>query len=243
MRVKVVSLGVIAAAGASEHRGVAGTVRIQVLAPEVDPEDALVVDELDDVVVDVLVRVPDVESVIVFAVEAVGEDWHQEHLRLRVPRADLVEDEPRRLGDVLRAIAGILMVDVVLEAVVHADHQREVLGRVVAVQRTVLDAPQEVLDAVAADAHADRTIGIRVNLELRFRIGHAPEFGYGIAEKDGIEALPLALRDVGRELLLGRGNATTGMLDRRARFRTVIRARDLRVDRVAERDERSGGED
>ena len=70
-------------------------------------------------------------------------------------RRHLAEHETDRLGDILGAVGVLVVVDALLVTVVDADHQREVL-RGIAVERTVLEAPQEVLDAVAADAHVER---------------------------------------------------------------------------------------
>ena len=225
MRVKVVARGVVAPAGAAEHRRLAGRVGIQVLAAKVHPEHVLVIDEMDDDVVDVLVHGADVEPGVVPAVEPVGEDWHQEDLRLGMLRHHLLEDQPDALGDVLGAVAGVaVVVDVLLVAVVHADEQREVF-RLVAVERAVPDAPEKVLDAVAADAHVDRLGGVPVEAQVRVD----PEVGDGVAEQDGVEALARALPDVVVEV----GRAVfVRALRRRARFRRRIRARHLDTERI-----------
>ena len=155
-------------------------------------------------------------------------------------RRHLAEHEADRLGDILCAIGMLVVVDALLVAVVDADHQREVL-RGIAVERTVAEAPQEVLDAVASDAHVERS-GIVDGIPVKSQTRVVPEIGDGVAEQDHVEVLALAAADVGAEVVLV---VVVRALLRRAWLRTVVGSRHLGADhnRVAERNERSGGED
>ena len=153
-------------------------------------------------------------------------------------RRHLAEHEADRLGDILGAVGVLVVVDALLVAVVDADHQREVL-RGIAVERTVAKAPQEVLDAVAADAHVERLRVVGVPVEAQVRIA-VPEVGDRVAEQDDVELLTLALRDVFVEVP---DMIVVRALLRRARLRRLVRTGDLYVDRVGrERAERHGRE-
>ena len=213
---------------------------LEILAAEVHPEHALVVDELEDVVVDRFAHLRHFGRLEVLAIEAVGENRHQEDLRVRMFRRHLTQHETDRLGDILCAIGMLVVVDALLVAVVDADHQREVL-RGIAVKRTVPKTPQEVLDAVAADAHVERR-GIVDGIPVEGQTRVVPEIGDGVAEQDHVEVLALAAADVSAEVV---PVVVVRALLRRTRLRTVIRSRHLGADhdRIAERNERSGGED
>ena len=182
LRGQVQELVGIVAVALEVHLAAVRPVGVQELAADVDEDHAPAVREgPDDLVRRLVVGVVRGALRGVLRVRvAVGDDRHQEDLRLGMLREDEVEHRPHARGDVRGILARILP-----DRVVRADQQVEELRRV-AVDAAALEAPQQVLHEVAGPAEVQDAAGERVH--GRGAVPLHPLLREGVAEEDEVEA-------------------------------------------------------
>ena len=220
-------VGIVAVA-LQVHLAAVRPVGVQELAADVDEDHALSVREgADDLVRRLVVGVLRRALRCVLRVRvAVGDERHQEHLRLGMLREDEVEHGPHAGGDVLGILARAL-----LDRVVRPDQEVEELRRV-AVEAAAGEAPVQVLHEVAGPAEVQHAGGERVH--GRGAVPLHPLLREGVAEEDEVVA-PAAFADEAQVVLV--------LLPEVLRHHGVGRRRERRdaVDRGTRRRHEVGG--
>ena len=146
-----------------------GTVVLNVLGTEVEVEEVAAVVESGE-------RLVDLENLAALRAEgfAPRENAQQQNLRVRLPRADLLHDGGDAFEDVGLGV-------VVFVGIVGADHDDGGLG-LDAIELAMFKAPEDVLDAVAADAEVD-DFALAVKFLPHVRAPAFPALRDGVADE------------------------------------------------------------
>ena len=177
------------------HLALEGSVGVEELAADVDEDHTLSVRVcLDDFVRRLVVGILRHAGRVMLRVRvAVGEDRHQEDLRLGMLRENEIQNSLHARGDV----RGIVLRRLALDGVVRADQEVEELRRV-AVEASALETPQEVLGEIARAPEVEH---LRAQSVHGIRIARGPLLRDGVAEKDDIVALAADCGQVEQVLL------------------------------------------